>query len=126
MAKTSTTSTDGEAASGEVQAHVHHLPTPDSAVSIGEGADGAPGKTGSADSQRRSEDDMDGSRKSYRQRRSRYHKELMALFEITDSESDASDVPVHSPEEDDCSEIADAAAAKSDEDDLMPLDQPAK
>eukprot|EP00959_Pyramimonas_sp_CCMP1952_P032154 674744-Pyramimonas_sp.AAC.1 len=51
----------------------------------------------------------------------------MAVFEITDSESDASDVPRHSPDEDDCSEIADAAAAKSDDNERMPsVAQPAK
>eukprot|EP00959_Pyramimonas_sp_CCMP1952_P423355 8868182-Pyramimonas_sp.AAC.1 len=46
---------------------------------------------------------------------------MMAMFEIPDSESDASDLLRQSPEEDDCNDIADAAAAKSDENELMPL-----
>eukprot|EP00959_Pyramimonas_sp_CCMP1952_P376563 7887297-Pyramimonas_sp.AAC.1 len=49
----------------------------------------------------------------------------MSMFEITDSEPDASDVPIQSPEvqeqEEGCDEIADAAAAKSAENELMPL-----
>eukprot|EP00959_Pyramimonas_sp_CCMP1952_P449714 9416538-Pyramimonas_sp.AAC.1 len=77
MGNIKTTTTDGKGAPGELQAHVHPWPTPNSAVAIEEGADEAPGNAGSADSQRLSESDMGGSRKSYHQRRSRGHEDIL-------------------------------------------------
>eukprot|EP00959_Pyramimonas_sp_CCMP1952_P381947 8003818-Pyramimonas_sp.AAC.1 len=65
MAKTFTTTTNGEATSQEAQVHEHSLPLPDAAAAIREPAGEAPGKAGSADSQRPSGNDMGGSRKSY-------------------------------------------------------------
>eukprot|EP00959_Pyramimonas_sp_CCMP1952_P140666 2943655-Pyramimonas_sp.AAC.1 len=64
-ANMTTSSTDGKTAFGEVHVHVNPWPAPNSAVAIEQGADDAPGKARSDDSQRPSESDKGGSRKSY-------------------------------------------------------------
>eukprot|EP00959_Pyramimonas_sp_CCMP1952_P150348 3146214-Pyramimonas_sp.AAC.1 len=99
MAKITTTSTGGKAESGE--AHVHAQPLLarlNSAVATKARTDDAPSKARSANSPRPSESGNDGSRESYHQRRLKEDKEMMAMFEIIDSEPDASDVQTQSPD----------------------------
>eukprot|EP00959_Pyramimonas_sp_CCMP1952_P123224 2576163-Pyramimonas_sp.AAC.1 len=125
MAKITTTPTDGKAESGEVRAHAHPLPAPNSAVAAKEKLAMRLAKPEVLNCPRPAESDNDGSRESYHPRRLKEDKEMMAIFEISDSGSDASDAHALSPEiqeqEEYCDEIVDASEAMSDDNELMPL-----
>eukprot|EP00959_Pyramimonas_sp_CCMP1952_P128029 2677747-Pyramimonas_sp.AAC.1 len=68
----------GKSGPGEVHAHAHLLPAPNSAVATKERAGNASGKAGSTDGPRPSESDEDGSRTSYHLRNLKDDREMTA------------------------------------------------
>eukprot|EP00959_Pyramimonas_sp_CCMP1952_P176836 3696125-Pyramimonas_sp.AAC.1 len=63
-------------------------PNMDAAVATEKGVGVAPGTAGSADSKKHSLIDEGGFKKCPQRRKSREDKDMMAMFEITDIESD--------------------------------------
>eukprot|EP00959_Pyramimonas_sp_CCMP1952_P155215 3247557-Pyramimonas_sp.AAC.1 len=80
----------GNAGPGEVRAHL--IPALNSAAAAEERADNAPSLAGSASSMRPSASEKDGFMKSSRQRKLKEDRDMMAMFEMTDGESDVSDM----------------------------------